>query len=572
MATAAPRTDAALIRRLRARDRAAWEELYAEHGPGLHRFALRLARNEHDAADLVQETFVRALPRLDRLDPDTTELGAYLFTTLRNLFLKSVERGKRVQPVEDVPEPVREAAPIEDDPERSALLVAQQRELRAANGRLSQRQRLVLALRELEDKSYAEIGELVGLNENAVAQLVFRARESLRTELRLAQVDPERLPEPCRSFLPLLATHLDGQLKGTRREEVLGHLDGCATCQASLESMDEAKRRYRTVLLPLGAGEEVARAADRELEAAGYWTTPHRPAGARRRRLRDATLIAAGALALGAGGLGAAALLESRDDLTAAPSAPATTALRATTVAPAPPPPAPAPAPAPAAPITITLGELPEPPAAEQPPAPPAQTAAAEPPPAAAKAPPPPAAVTQPPGAMPGRTTAPPASTTATTATFSFAANEGGVTYSCALDGAAFAACTSPTVVSGVAVGNHVFAVRATDAAGNVGAAAQHAWRVNLGVVLVLPDLVIASLTKNSVVVRNAGAATAGPSTLTITLIGTFSIEALAPGQSATRTWSICRAGTLTARADRTNVVVESNEDNNTASITSTCR
>lgn len=166
----------------------------------------------------------------------------------------------------------------------------------------------------------------------------------------------------------------------------------------------------------------------------------------------------------------------------------------------------------------------------------------------------------------------PPASTTATTATFSFAANEGGVTYSCALDGAAFAACTSPTVVSGVAVGNHVFAVRATDAAGNVGAAAQHAWRVNLGVVLVLPDLVIASLTKNSVVVRNAGAATAGPSTLTITLIGTFSIEALAPGQSATRTWSICRAGTLTARADRTNVVVESNEDNNTASITSTCR
>jgi hypothetical protein len=41
--------------------------------------------------------------------------------------------------------------------------------------------------------------------ENAVAQLIFRARESLRTELRLLQVDPERLPEKCRRFLPLLA-------------------------------------------------------------------------------------------------------------------------------------------------------------------------------------------------------------------------------------------------------------------------------------------------------------------------------------------------------------------------------
>ena len=81
-------------------------------------------------------------------------------------------------------------APIEDDPERSTLLHRQQEEVRLANARLAPRQRLVLALRELEDRSYAEIGELVGLKENAVAQLISRARESLRTELRLAQVDP----------------------------------------------------------------------------------------------------------------------------------------------------------------------------------------------------------------------------------------------------------------------------------------------------------------------------------------------------------------------------------------------
>ena len=169
-------------------------------------------------------------------------VAPYLFTTLRNLFLKQVERGKRQRPVAEVPEPAL-PTPIEDDPQRSLLLAGQQEEVRVANARLQPRQRLVLALRELEERSYAEIGELVGMKENAVAQLIFRARESLRTELRLVQVDPERLPEDCRQFLPLLAAHLDGQLNGARREETLEHLGG----------MSAARRRSRTCVRPHAA-------------------------------------------------------------------------------------------------------------------------------------------------------------------------------------------------------------------------------------------------------------------------------------------------------------------------------
>jgi len=162
MATVATRADAVLVGRLRERDRTAWEEVYAAYGARLRSFAYRLTGNASDADDLVQETFVRALPRLDRLDPATVELGPYLFTTLRNLFLKGVERGQRVAPVAEVPEP-DVAAPIDEDPERGTLLRSQQEEVRAANARLAPRQRLVLALRELEDRSYAGIGEVVGL-------------------------------------------------------------------------------------------------------------------------------------------------------------------------------------------------------------------------------------------------------------------------------------------------------------------------------------------------------------------------------------------------------------------------
>ncbi|MGH3071958.1 MAG: sigma-70 family RNA polymerase sigma factor, partial [Gaiellaceae bacterium] len=300
MATVPRTPDAELLLRLRRRDREAWEELYAEYQPRLRAFGYSLAGNAHDADDLVQETFVRAVPRLDRLDPQTADVGAYLFTTLRNLFLKQVERTKRQQPVAEVPEPVL-PTPIEDDPERGTLLRRQQDEVRLANSRLQPRQRLVLALRELEDRSYAEIGELVGMKENAVAQLIFRARESLRIELRLAQVDPERLPEACRRYLPLLAAHLDGQLKGARQEETLAHLDGCERCQDALASMREASKRYRTLFLPGLLETDEARAeVEHRLDASGYWN-----AGARRRVARvtkRSAAVATVVLVLGSGG------------------------------------------------------------------------------------------------------------------------------------------------------------------------------------------------------------------------------------------------------------------------------
>jgi hypothetical protein len=77
-------------------------------------------------------------------------------------------------------------------------------------------------------------------------------------------------------------------------------------------------------------------------------------------------------------------------------------------------------------------------------------------------------------------TEAPPATTSSTTVRFAFSADEQGSTFECSLDGAAFAACTSPRDYTGLTVGTHQFAVRAKDPVGNTDATpAGQSWTIS---------------------------------------------------------------------------------------------
>jgi hypothetical protein len=165
-------------------------------------------------------------------------------------------------------------------------------------------------------------------------------------------------------------------------------------------------------------------------------------------------------------------------------------------------------------------------------------------------------------------TSGPSGTTTDTSASFSFSADEAGSTFQCSLDGGGFNVCESPVVYNGLAPGSHSFSVRATDKAGNTSTPATRSWTIETP----LPDLVVTSFSRFSITVANQGKGKAGPSVLTITYVGTFSVPSLPPGGSATFSWSTCRVVMYTAVADRTNAVTESNESNNTASFRNTCK
>jgi Bacterial Ig domain len=81
--------------------------------------------------------------------------------------------------------------------------------------------------------------------------------------------------------------------------------------------------------------------------------------------------------------------------------------------------------------------------------------------------------------ATPTLTATPANPTNQTGASFSFTDTEAGVTFLCGLDGAAFAACSSPKSYSGLSQGSHTFSVKAQDAAGNQSAAASFAWTID---------------------------------------------------------------------------------------------
>ena len=83
------------------------------------------------------------------------------------------------------------------------------------------------------------------------------------------------------------------------------------------------------------------------------------------------------------------------------------------------------------------------------------------------------------PPAAPTVDSAPPTPTNSSTATLTFHDGEAGLHHSCRIDGSGFVACSSPTSYSGLADGSHAFAVRATDAAGNVGPESSRGWVVD---------------------------------------------------------------------------------------------
>ena len=180
----------------RATARAFVERLYAAHHAEIYAYLARMLRDDELAADLTQETFVKAYRAYDTLE-DANKARAWLYQIAGRTALDELRRRKIVRFVPWTGESRGSAASAEDLVLRARLSA----DLERALAKIPPRQRQALLLAELHELSGLELADAMGVSHVAARALLTRGRESLRQALaveraRSAVADDRRAGAP----------------------------------------------------------------------------------------------------------------------------------------------------------------------------------------------------------------------------------------------------------------------------------------------------------------------------------------------------------------------------------------
>jgi RNA polymerase sigma-70 factor (ECF subfamily) len=181
--------DHTLLERIRAGDRTACAECIELHSPAVYRLARRLTRDEAEAEDVVQETFLNAFKGIDRFD-GRSALSTWLYRIAHNAALMRLRKAR--------PDTVSvDDESLSDDgglvprqlfdwcclPEADFDTEEARAELERAIRELPEKLRAVFTLRELEGLSTEETAAALELSLEAVKTRLHRARLWLRERL-----------------------------------------------------------------------------------------------------------------------------------------------------------------------------------------------------------------------------------------------------------------------------------------------------------------------------------------------------------------------------------------------------
>jgi RNA polymerase sigma-70 factor, ECF subfamily len=154
------------------------DDLVHGHWDAVYRLAYRLAGGVHDAEELTQETFLRAIDRKETFATGTN-LRAWLLRIATNLFLD----GRRRRTIIKL-EPLTEGPPRDDPPPWRGMEGAELKGLLDdAVRRLPEQQRIVLLLRAEQGLSFREIGQIVSVGEETARWHMLQARRQLMKDL-----------------------------------------------------------------------------------------------------------------------------------------------------------------------------------------------------------------------------------------------------------------------------------------------------------------------------------------------------------------------------------------------------
>ena len=238
------------------------QRLADEHAD-LYRFALSVTRDPDLAADLAQDTIVRALERADQYRGDAP-LGAWLRRILHNIAIDRGRRAAKEVVVEEVEEQWHDDT-YTVDPAAVAERTASREELEDALVRVPFIYRTALILHDGEGWTNAEIAEVQGISLPAAKQRLRRGRMALVTALAEGQERRRKLkgvPMRCWDARKHISEYLDGALNESTAHLVEAHLEACPTCPPLYASLVDAQTRLSDLrdpdsVVPPGVGEKI---------------------------------------------------------------------------------------------------------------------------------------------------------------------------------------------------------------------------------------------------------------------------------------------------------------------------
>lgn len=192
--------DADLVRRAKAGELQAFEELVSRHERQIFTLASRILQNPHDAEDVTQQTFLSALEHLAGFREEAS-FATWLNRIATFAALKVIRKRKGLDTVslEAATEPQEDYDSIphpeyisdwKESPEQLVERNETRRLLDEALGRLDEKHRLVFLLRDVEGLSGKETAAALGLSEANVKVRLLRARLQLREHLTRTLGDP----------------------------------------------------------------------------------------------------------------------------------------------------------------------------------------------------------------------------------------------------------------------------------------------------------------------------------------------------------------------------------------------
>ena len=182
---------AELVRRCRAGDGAAWEEIVQTYSRRIYNLAYRFTSRADAAEDLTQEVFIRVYRSLDQYNPKQGDLQNWLMRLARNLIIDDYRKRQRApqdeaaEDLEDHQYHLRAAGvTVQREMERRELGV----QVQAGIDKLSPDLRTCVILRDIEELSYQEIVDLLQIPEGTVKSRINRGRIELAKILRRMRV------------------------------------------------------------------------------------------------------------------------------------------------------------------------------------------------------------------------------------------------------------------------------------------------------------------------------------------------------------------------------------------------